>query len=236
MTIQFSRNKVEYMKQIKLVNRRDLSTREQTDSFFVDLKKSQKNTPPSTPSIEGGGGCNNFKSVETEKKNNVQTILEQAQQLSQVERKQLLAKLVLTDQKSKNWNERDVDMWVMALYNVLLSVSGGASSGLAGPAVIKRLIGTFNAFSPVSDFMASAGFEQLTVLERQSVYLSLAALVVTQAQSVARHASIPLSVKLVANCAQNVAALFEQAFPGYLASGLALVVARRIIVGGNVVE
>lgn len=77
-------------------------------------------------------------------------------------------------------------------------------------------------------FMADAKFDQLKVAERQSVYALLAQMVVTQAQAISRNGYAPLGPKLVANCSQNIAGLFDQNFPGYLRAGLAHIVARQL--------
>jgi hypothetical protein len=56
----------------------------------------------------------------------------------------------------------------------------------------------------------------------------LAKLVIENARWISRKAGIPLTAKLVANCATNVSAIFDQSFPGYLESGLTHLIAKQL--------
>jgi len=180
-----------------------------------------------TPSIEGGtkGGLSG------NDVDGVANILTQAVALTKAQRKELLARLALEATVTKPEQSRDVDMWTQALYSALQTAFGAGDGGLAGPAVIKRLVAAPSAWRPVADFMTVSHFDELTVTERQSLYKTLAALVVEQARAISLRNSIPLSVKLAVSCSGNLQALFDRSFPGYLASGLGLVVARRIVAG-----
>lgn len=154
-------------------------------------------------------------------------LLDQASKLPTDQRKEFLARLALDAQTLPSGETRDVDMWAGAVYDAIVAANGGEDGGLVGPAQIKRLVAVPSSWSHVSNFMKSSHLDQLTVTERQSIYAMLASLVVGNARYVARRAHIPLSGKLVANCATNVAGIFAQSFPGYLESGLALLVAKR---------
>ena len=94
--------------------------------------------------------------------------------------------------------------------------------------LVKRAVAAPTAWTPVADFMAASRLDTLQVIERQSVYRMLAGLVIERAKQIGSYNGAPLSAKLVATVASNVAAIFEAAFPGYLKAGLALVVARRL--------
>ena len=76
--------------------------------------------------------------------------------------------------------------------------------------------------------MADAKLDKLAVPERQSVYNLLADLVVRHAHGISMRSAAPLSPKLVANCSNNVASIFDKAFPGYVRAGLAHIVARQL--------
>lgn len=99
---------------------------------------------------------------------------------------------------------------------------------MGGPLIIKRVVGSTSQWRSVADFMQSAGFADLKVVERQSVYMLLADLLVKYAKGIARHSNVPLSPKLVGNCVANLAGVFDQSFPGYLEAGLAHVIVRRL--------
>jgi len=158
-------------------------------------------------------------------------VLNLVEQLSPSEQKELLARMSLATQTLQNGESRDTDMWSLSVYEALVASNGGDPRGLQGPALIKRLLGAPTAFGPIKDFMKSSKLSTLSVTERQSVYMMLAKLVVVRAKQVAQYQNIPLSVKLVANCATNITNLFDQSFPGYVKSGLVMVVARSLCKG-----
>lgn len=151
--------------------------------------------------------------------------------LTAEQRKELLARLALEQSSAAADQPRDIDMWSEAVYQAINSLGRDSVMAGSGPAVVKRTVGTPQMWRPVADFMATSRLDSLTVTERQSVYGMLARLVISHAHNVARRASVPLSLKLVGNCANNIAGLFDNAFPGYLDSGLALIVARRLTAG-----
>lgn len=111
-------------------------------------------------------------------------------------------------------------MWAGAIYEALQHKLGASGGSLGGPMTIKRAVGAASAFGFIRDFMADSGLADATVMEKQSFYKLLARLLVNHAADVARHVGAPLSVKFVANNSNNVAAVFERSFPGYLQSGL----------------
>lgn len=166
--------------------------------------------------------------AQTEKKESVEDLLSKANLLSPTERKELLAKLSLASQTKLGEETRDIDMWAQAVYDGLVSVIGADGEGVPGPTVVKRLLAVPTAWAPVSSFMRASKMDQVTVSQRQSAYHMLANLVIENARYVARTSRIPLSPKLVGNCASNITGIFDQAFPGYLQSGLAHIVVRRL--------
>lgn len=161
-------------------------------------------------------------------------LLELANKLTETDRKQLLDQLALRQQKQPNRDDRDLNMWATAVYDALVASFGGGEAIGLGPLPLRKLLSATTAWGPVEGFMKQARFNELQVVERQAIYGKLAQLLVRHARTVARYADVPLSAKLVANCAPKIAGLFDAAFPGYLASDLALMVARQIINGpGN---
>jgi hypothetical protein len=112
--------------------------------------------------------------------------------------------------------------------NSLVSIIGGQAGAAHGIMLVKRSLAISSSWGPVAEFMSAAGFDRLEVSKRQSVYYMLADLLVKYASSLSRKLKVPLTPKLVANCAQQIAAVFDTAFPGYVAAGLAPLVAARL--------
>lgn len=183
-------------------------------------------TPPSHAPVR--------KAKEMKETDSLGNVLNLAAELTPDQRRELLARLSL-DSNSKHMEQaRDVDMWAEAVFRALHGSGGESVMVSAGPAVVKRTVGAPQAWRPVSEFMDSSRLATLKVTERQSVYGMLAKLVTDHARRVARRSGIPLTIRLVGNCAGNVAGLFDNAFPGYLDSGLALIVAKRLTAGAAV--
>ena len=151
-------------------------------------------------------------------------------QLSPDQRKLILARLSLANitKPSQAGQERDLDMWAQAVYESLGDALGAGGTELVGPAMVKRILATPGSWRAVTEFMRVSKMDQIKVTERQSVYRMLANLVVGNARYISTHSGAPLSPRLVSTCAVNIAGIFDQAFPGYLASGLACLVAKRL--------
>lgn len=148
--------------------------------------------------------------------------------LTPTERKQLLARLSLAAQDQNTRQLRDLDMWATAVWEGLLAANGMGEGAGQGPLLVKRALAG-SAWGPVEGFMEDSGFMDLKVVERQSLYRMLAKLVIEKAQYISRKSGAPLSAKLVANTSSNIASIFDQHFPGYLASGLGRFVAKALL-------
>lgn len=177
------------------------------------------NHPPSTGKPLG---------AEDQEKSQVDSLLGLANALSATDRKELMARLALGEQSLDADKTRDADMWAQAVYAGLQDALGYEDGAVGGPALVKRTVSAQSAFKPVADFMRASSLDKLKVTERQSVYAMLAKLVIEKARYVASRSGAPLGPKLVATCSANLAGTFDQAFPGYLASGLAHLVAKRL--------
>ena len=166
--------------------------------------------------------------VKEEKQNkNFNEAVALASNLSAEQRRDLVAQLSLDLQINGADQSRDIDMWATAIHEALQDALGGSLGSVVGPLAVKRIVGSRSAFEPLAEFMQHSRLGEAQVRERLSLYRLLADLVVAYAKKIAKHTGAPLSLKLVANCSRNVAGLFDSAFPGYLAAGLAHVVARR---------
>lgn len=150
-------------------------------------------------------------------------------QLSKEEQKKLLDEvaadqlLAMSGQPSK---ARDLAMWAEAVHKALEDVIGTGAVDAPGVGLLKRLLGASAAWGPVDQFMQTSRLQEAPVQERQHIFHTLATLLVARAQQVARHSGAPLGPKLVCNCTINISGIFDAAFPGYVASGLARMVVR----------
>lgn len=194
----------------------------ETEKNNKNNEKTQRCKPPLI-----GGVLYNGEIEKTEKPKTLDDLLDQVQHLSLVDRKTLLAKLALSDGLSKTGEGRDLDMWSLALYEALGDVAGKQGISVPGQALIKRLGGVPSAWAPVQTFLRQGKLLDLSVGERQSVYYMLARLLTEHSARLSHHLGIPLSAKFVVGQAQHLASIFEQSFPGYMASGLVPLVARQ---------
>ena len=187
-------------------------------------------TTPHPLPCRGRGGGGDTPGKESKKSNvSLADLLSLADQLPATERKTLLAHLALKGQTEVEGPSRDKEMWAQAVYGEIVRAFGPDGGAGQGPALVKRTLSATAVWAPVADFMRASKLEALSVTERQSVYVLLARLVVEQALYVARNIGAPLGIKLVANAASNMAAIFDRSFPGYLQAGLAPIVARQLV-------
>jgi hypothetical protein len=192
-----------------------------------------------TPSIEGGNispsaptPIPEFVQNSKQEKNEVAEILAKIKNLDKSSRRKILAHLALDSTKSTlEGKDRDLDMWSLSLYSALKAHEGSESIEGSGPLVLKRLIAASKSFEKVTDFMEASGLSKLKVVEIQSAYGLLATLLIKYAKKIATHSNLVVTSKFVINCSSNIAAVFEQAYPGYVANNLAIVVARQHAAG-----
>ncbi len=159
-------------------------------------------------------------------------LMETTKNLTSAERRELLARLALEAQAPDSGEVRDLDMWSEAVYEALGAHAGAGAGSVPGPGVIRGLVGSPKAWAPVRDFMQSSKLALLKVAERRSVYGLLARLVVQDSVDFCRWSRAPLGPKVVSQRCEHIAGTFDQNFPGYLASGLAPMVAKALVAGG----
>lgn len=145
--------------------------------------------------------------------------------LNKEQKQDLLDRLALENVKGAD--NRDLDMWSVGVARALADAIGVSDREAYGQMLCKRQLGLSSTWRPIEEFMRSSGLADLVVVERQAVYNLLAQLVVEAAGFTARRSGTPLSLKLTAQHTPSVAGIFERAFPGYVAAGLAQVVVRQ---------
>lgn len=205
--------------------------KDHTDTTPRSSEAGKTGTP--TPLYRGGmGGPRNTPAdaCQEENENSAEKLLEMFRTLPQQQRKLFLDQAAAAQLLDSANTEaaRDVQMWSAAVYDALCAAVGGPGAINLGPLSVKKVLGAATAFAPVASFMAVGGMDKLPVVDRQAVYVLLADLLVKHAKGIARHTGTPLALKLVANCTNNIAGVFDNAFPGYLQAGLAPLVARQM--------
>jgi hypothetical protein len=204
------------------------------------IRHRERNLPPRTattasaqtraplPSKEGGGGPASL--VGETATVSLDEVLSLANQLTAEERKQVLDLLALKQQVASSATvDRDLEMWVEAVLRALLDALGAEEGAGIGSFLIKRSLGVRSVWGPTRSFFERIRVFDLNVAERMPVYSFLADLLVARCRTLSKRTGAPLGPKLVANCAPDIASIFESAFPGYLAAGLAHVVARQLL-------
>lgn len=182
--------------------------------------------PPIPLKGNGGGSVNRApRRIFREEGENVVDV-DRLLALPKQQRRAALDRLALSLMEESG-ERRDSEMWSAAVSSALEGRLGRQGSAAYGPLLAKRVVGAPAAFKPVASFVEEARLDEMTVVRRQQAMNLLAELVVESASQVGRAKGIPLSLGLVAGCAANVRAIFDQAFPGYLESGLAGIVFGR---------
>jgi len=143
--------------------------------------------------------------------------------------KQVLAELSLRAQQDlEKKSTRDADMWATAVYEALTAAFGHGDGAGLGPLVVKRVVSAPTAWKPVHAFMESSGLAKLTVPKRLAMYRMLATMAVKRSREIAANTGVPVTPKFVASVSANLGPIFDLEFPGYLAAGLAPMVAGRL--------
>lgn len=156
----------------------------------------------------------------------VESVEQAALGMSKADRQALFDRLSLSLQESEA--TRDSGMWAQAVVRALQTVLGAGGASAYGPAVAKGVVGAVKAFAPIAEFIKTVGLDEFHIVERQAALNFLAEMVVADADDFARHAGIPLGVKLVSQRQANVRGIFDRAFPSYLSAGLGKIVFRQM--------
>ena len=149
--------------------------------------------------------------------------------LNKADKQALLDRLALENQLTAAVvQNKDLDMWSEAILKALEETIGQWVGHSYGLTLVKRSMGTSSSWRPVELFMKNSKLQELTSAERQSAYFMLARLLVERADDQTEFVGAPLTLKYIAGQTGNLAAIFDRSFPGYLAAGLAKIVARQL--------
>lgn len=156
-------------------------------------------------------------------------LLALAGNLTSAQRRELLDQLALQNQlAAKAAANPDLGMWAEAVRTALEGLIGYGAGESYGVMLLKRLLGPSACWRPVEQFMSASGLAALRRPERLAVYHVLARFLVEECERTCRFTGAPMSAKFVASQTGNVGGLFERNFPGYIAAGLAPMVARQM--------
>lgn len=109
-------------------------------------------------------------------------------------------------------------MWQDSVAFALRSVLQGSSVTFPPKLLQKE---SKESLASVDEFIASAVPGTISTGERKAIYDLLARLAAERASTISHKAAIPLSLKLILSTTKEIRGIFDLAFPGYLASGLA---------------
>lgn len=210
-------------------------TRPIRSAYSVEKKCGVKGDGPPSPSYGGEEGARSYPLAPRTKKEGspLTEALDLADKLTASDLKKLYDHVALKlASGATDGDTRTVDMWATAAYEALVDAIGTGGAGMAGPLAVKRLLSPRSSWAPVEEFLAALGVTGAKPAVRLSVLRLLAKLLVEHCAGVAQHVRAPLSAKLVANNTGNLAAIFDNAFPGYVASGLAPMLIERLARGG----
>lgn len=177
------------------------------------------------PPLKGGNNHPRAPDENGEKKP-VADLLAAASSLSAADRRELLARLSLAEQQGRPGSSREQEQWAQAVHEALLAAAGAGAGAVPAPGVVRGLVTAPKAWAPVRDFMHAAGLaDRLKSGESLKFFRLLARLLVEDTEDFCHAARVPFGPKLVAQRAERIGGVFDQAFPGYVRSGLAHVVA-----------
>lgn len=149
--------------------------------------------------------------------------------LTKAGRQQLLDQLALqTRLSATSVSNPDLELWTQAVDKHLGAAILSQGGESYGSVLVKRVVGAPAAWRPMEEFMASSGLQEFRRAERWGIYLLLAEMLVQHAERLSDRTDAPLSPKLVAQCAPNIAGIVERQFPGYQAAGMLPMVVRQL--------
>lgn len=118
-------------------------------------------------------------------------------------------------------------MWADSLEQLLGQALGSPPAPRMRPPTI---LGSLrDSYKAVELFVQAAGLFRTASYDRKATYNLLAGLVVEYAKQLAAKIGAPLSFKFVLQNVEKLPALFDRAYPGYVASGLASIVINQLL-------
>lgn len=161
--------------------------------------------------------------------NTLDTLIEKTSTLTKAERQALLDHLALQTQLSaKSATDPDIEMWSVAIKTALDDAIGSEGGDSYGSILVKRSMASPASWRPVESLMRASKLSDEDKNVRQSVYLLLAKLLVEHCLERSHYVGVPMGIKYVSQQTSSIRGLFENSFPGYLAAGLAPMIARQM--------
>lgn len=139
------------------------------------------------------------------------------------EQKQIL----LTSTRTGQSLSRDEEMLADSLEQLLAEALGTPRQARHRPAAI--LASLRDCYATVEAFVQAAGLSRNKSYDRKALYNLLAGMLVDYSRQLAAKIGAPLSFKFVLQNTDKIPALFDRAYPGYAASGLAGIVVDQLL-------
>lgn len=165
----------------------------------------------------------------TEHINPVETLKVWLLKLSETEQQELLDFLLLHRQQRKftSPQERKLNMFTDSLSTELGKALGQSNRMFPLPMLSEAK----KKFKEVEALMIDLGMQDLKIPDTKAMYGIVARVLVQHALMVSNKIKIPVSMKLVLQTTTPLHALIDTVFPGYIQSGLMLVVLKQVHAG-----
>lgn len=194
-----------------------------------------RNTPPTPLGVKGG--CISPSDRFTVQGHGIETIKKLCRDLSPSQRKEVRDYITYLDKEEKQnllassrtgqSLSRDEEMLADSLEQSLAEALGTPRQAHNRPAAI---LGSLrDCYAIVEAFVQATGLSRSKSYERKALYNMLAGMLVDYSRQLATKIGAPLSFKFVLQNSAKMPALFDLAYPGYAASGLAGIVADRLL-------
>lgn len=181
-----------------------------------------KRDPPSLPPIGGGGGPL-FDHFDGSNENHIKELKLFLRKLPKSLKKELSDFLLWETASASSKNvDRELNLWVDSILFYLRTILPSTSDKIMPKNPIYKSF--VESHREVSAFCAGSDVPVMTIYQRALLYNILAELLVKYSAALARKHKFPLSLKYVLQSSSRIPGLFDSAYPGYLRSGLLLMV------------
>jgi hypothetical protein len=184
-----------------------------------------KRDPPSLPPKGGEGGPFIFP-FDASNEKHVKDLKSLLQKLPPNLKKEvsdfLLLDLVV---KSKD-TDRELDLWINSVLFHLRAILPSTSTRIMRNTPAYKLF--VDSHKDLIAFTMTSDVPTLTIYQRGALYNILAEMLVKHCSALSKKHKFPLSLKYVLQSSSLVAGLFDNAYPGYLRSGMLLLILDKL--------
>ena len=175
---------------------------------------------------EGATRAHEQRRTQAAKITNFEVALDHVSKLDRKQAKQMLAQLSLRMETSdKAVQNRDLEAWCASVHAELSKELG--TDRAYGLMQVRKALSEPEHWEPVEAFMEAANFDQYTSAQRRAMYMLLAEMVLDRAYEDTKRFGGTVTLLAIGRCTVDLVRIFDDAFPGYLRSGLAFMVAEQ---------